>query len=81
LRLGQKSLEKNSLNKPRLTKANALLCPTCCIEYVEVVFDLEIDGVILDSVKALKCPECNEELFTPEQYETIARRIKISINP
>ncbi len=80
MRLGQNNLEKNIPNKLTLTKANALLCPTCCVEYVEVEFDLEVDGIILDNVKALKCPECNEELFTPEQYETIARRIKSSTN-
>jgi hypothetical protein len=59
-------------------KANALLCPTCCIEYVEVEFDLEVDGVILSNVKAIRCPECNEELFTPQQYEVIAKRITCS---
>jgi hypothetical protein len=78
LRFGQKSLGKNSPNKLNITKANALLCPTCCIEYVEVEFDLEVDGVILSNVKAIRCPECNEELFTPQQYEAIAKRITYS---
>jgi hypothetical protein len=75
LRFGQNNLEDNSLNKPKSTKAGALLCPTCCIEYLEVEFDFEVDGVILHNVKALRCPACDEEVFTPEQYETIAKKI------
>jgi len=57
-----------------MTKANALLCPTCCIEYLEVEFDLEVDGLILHKVKALRCPVCKEEVFTPWQIEAIKRR-------
>jgi hypothetical protein len=67
-------LEKNSSNKLNGTKANALLCPLCCIEFVEVEFDLEFDGVILYNVKALRCPRCHEEVFTPEQVEEIRKR-------
>jgi YgiT-type zinc finger domain-containing protein len=78
LRRVQKSLEKNSPNKSKDTKASALLCPTCCVEYVEVEFDLEVDSVILHNVKALRCPECEEELFTPKQYEIIKKRINNS---
>ena len=81
MRFGQKNLEKNSPNKPNGTKANALLCPACCVEYVEVEFDLEVDGVILHNVKALKCPGCEEELFTPQQYEEIKNRINDSTEP
>jgi hypothetical protein len=77
LRLGQKSLEKNSHNKPKGTKANAVLCPNCCVEYVEVEFDLEVDGVILHNVSALRCPACNAEVFTPQQYEAIKKRISV----
>ncbi|MGD0996090.1 MAG: hypothetical protein ABR909_11275 [Candidatus Bathyarchaeia archaeon] len=68
-------MEKNSPNKPRSIRASALLCPTCCVEYVEVEFDFELDGVILHNVKALRCPACEEEVFTPEQYEAIRKRI------
>jgi hypothetical protein len=74
-------LEKNSSKKSKDTKASALLCPTCCVEYVEVEFDLEVDRVILHNVKALRCPECEEELFTPQQYETIKKRINNSTEP
>ena len=74
MRFGQKNLEKNSSNKLNGTKANALLCPSCCIEFVEVEFDLEFDGVILHNVKALRCPACHEEVFTPEQVEAIRKR-------
>jgi YgiT-type zinc finger domain-containing protein len=45
------------------------------VEYVEVEFDFEVDGVILHNVKALRCPACEEEVFTPEQYEAIRKRI------
>jgi hypothetical protein len=34
-----------------------------------------VDGVILHNVKALKCPVCEEEMFTPEQFEAIRKRI------
>jgi hypothetical protein len=75
LRLGLKGLEKNSPNKPAVTKAGALLCPTCCVEYLEVTFDCEFDGVVLHEVKALRCPRCEEEVFSPEQQEEIRKRI------
>jgi hypothetical protein len=64
-------LPKNSNN----TKAGALLCPLCCLEYVEVIFDCEIDGTILRDVKALKCPSCGEEVFTPEQQQAITEKL------
>ena len=75
MRFGQKNLGKKLPNKPNGTKANALLCPSCCIEYIEVEFDFEVDGIILQNVKALKCPNCSEELFTPEQSDAITDRI------
>jgi hypothetical protein len=74
-------LEKNSHNKETGTKAGALFCPVCCVEYVEVEFDLEVDGVVLHNVKALRCPACQEERFTPEQYAEIAKRISDSTEP
>jgi hypothetical protein len=64
-------LEKNSRNSD--TKANALLCPVCCVEYIEVEFDFEVDGVVLHNVKALKCPSCEQEVFTQEQVEAIRK--------
>ncbi|MGA3061064.1 MAG: hypothetical protein ABSD92_11950 [Candidatus Bathyarchaeia archaeon] len=69
-------MEKNSQNKPKSIRANALLCPTCYVEYVEVEFDFEVDGLILHNVKALRCPTCEYEIFTPEQYEAIRKRIR-----
>jgi hypothetical protein len=57
-------------------KAGALICPTCCVEYIEVEFDVDFDGDILRNVKALRCPVCNEEVFTPEQHEEISKKIK-----
>jgi len=66
-------LPKNSSNTE--TKAGALLCPSCCVEYVEVVFDCEFNGVVLRNVKALKCPMCEEEVFTPEQQQAIVEKL------
>jgi hypothetical protein len=68
-------LAKDSRTKEKATKAGALLCPSCCVEYVEVQFDFEIDGIVLHDVKALRCPRCEEEVFTPEQQEIIRKRI------
>jgi hypothetical protein len=68
-------LAKNSASKPVGTKAGALLCPSCCVEFVEVQFDCEIDGVVLRDVKALRCPRCEEEVFTPEQQQAIAKKL------
>jgi len=68
-------LEKNSPDKPRSIKANALLCSVCCVECVEVEFDVEVEGVVLQNVKAMRCPACGEEMFTPEQFEAIRKRI------
>ena len=67
-------MEKNSPKKTACTKAGALLCPVCCVEYEEVEFDFEVDGVVLHNVKALRCPSCQEERFTPEQTEAITKR-------
>jgi hypothetical protein len=66
-------LKKNSPN--RHTKANALLCPSCCVEYVEIEFDFEVDGLILRDVKGLQCPTCGEEQFTSKQVEDIGKRL------
>jgi YgiT-type zinc finger domain-containing protein len=67
-------LEKNSQNKQKVTKANALLCPSCCVEYIEVQFDFKVEDVILHNVKALKCPSCDNEVFTPQQIEKIIKK-------
>jgi hypothetical protein len=71
-------LEKNSPKRSAGTKAGALLCPVCCVEYVEIEFDFEIDGIVLHNVKALRCPACQEEQFTPEQIAAIAKRVSDS---
>lgn len=71
-------MEKNSPSKTAGTKANALLCPICCVELVEVEFDFEVDGVVLHNVKALRCPICHDERFTPEQVEAIKERVSSS---
>jgi YgiT-type zinc finger domain-containing protein len=55
--------------------AGALLCPTCIVEYVEIEFDMEVDGIVIHNVRALKCPGCNEEVFTSEQQEEVRRQI------
>jgi len=68
-------LEKKSNNKSKELKASALLCPNCCTEYVEVEFDIEINGFVIPKVAALKCPACAEEHFTAQQFELIRKRI------
>jgi hypothetical protein len=45
------------------------------VEYVEVEFDAEFQGVILHNVKALRCPSCKEEVFTEEQQDAVSKRI------
>ncbi|MCW4024213.1 MAG: hypothetical protein NWF01_04165 [Candidatus Bathyarchaeota archaeon] len=61
---------------PKSTKANAMLCPFCCVEYLEIEVDLEIDGEILRDVKALRCPNCQDEQFSPEHLEEISKKLK-----
>jgi len=68
-------LEKKSPNTSRNFRANALLCPVCCVEYVEVEFDFEVEGSVLHNVKALRCPACEEEIFTQEQVQEIKKRV------
>lgn len=70
------SLEKDSADNAA-AKAGALLCPVCCVEYVEVMFDCEVDGVLLREVKALRCPKCKLEVFSPQQQEEVMRRIGV----
>jgi hypothetical protein len=65
------------VTKNSTTKANALLCPVCCIEYEEVEFDFEVDGTILHNIKALRCPACQQEAFSPEQQEAIKKQINL----
>ena len=76
MKRGLKSLAKNLQNKINSTKAGALMCPSCCVEYVEVQFDCEFDGVLLRDVKALKCPRCEEEVFSPQQQEDIKKKLE-----
>ncbi len=42
---------------------------------------MEVEGIILHKIKALRCPECKEELFTPQQYEIIQKRIDDPAQP
>lgn len=56
-------------------------CPKCDTEYVEVEVDFEYGDIILRNVKALRCPKCGEELFTPEQYDAIRSRIRSVAQP
>jgi hypothetical protein len=56
-------------------KAGALLCPVCCVEYVEVQADFDIDGKVLRDIKMLRCPVCQEEKFTQQQQEIFEKRL------
>jgi hypothetical protein len=62
-------------NQEQTIKAGALLCPVCCVEYIETGADLEIDGTILHNIKVLRCPSCQDEQFTPEQQAEIERKL------
>jgi len=62
-------------------KCEVSKCPKCDVEYVEVEVDFEYGDVILRKVKALRCPVCKEELFTPEQYGVIRARIRSVAQP
>ena len=55
-------------------KAGALMCPVCCVEFIEIEVDFEIDGAVLRNIKVLRCPICQEEHFTPDLLETIEGR-------
>ena len=79
--IGQIQMPNHTDHSEKTLKAGTLLCPICCVKYIEIEFDFEIDGIVLQNVKALKCPICQEELFTPEQYETIQKRIRTSNRP
>ena len=59
------------------TPAGALLCPICCVEYVEVMFDFEVGGIVLHDVAVLRCPICSEEVFSPQQQEAIRKKLAI----
>ncbi|MCW4000851.1 MAG: hypothetical protein NWE93_11480 [Candidatus Bathyarchaeota archaeon] len=68
-------MAKNSSSKISGTKAGALLCPICCVEYMEVEFDCEVDGVVLHNVKALRCPRCQQEALTPQQQQDLQQQL------
>jgi YgiT-type zinc finger domain-containing protein len=56
-------------------------CPKCNTKYEEVEVDFEYGDIILRNVKALRCPKCKEELFTPEQYRAIRERMRSVVQP
>ena len=68
----------NNKNRPQeaTVKAGALMCPVCCVEYIEVEVDFEYGNEVLRNVKMLRCPVCQEELFTPEQNHTVTLRMQ-----
>jgi uncharacterized protein with PIN domain len=56
-------------------------CPKCKKECEEVTVDHECEGTVLRNVKALRCPDCKEELFTLEQYDAIRDRLRHVLQP
>ncbi|MCW4006889.1 MAG: hypothetical protein NWF04_09925 [Candidatus Bathyarchaeota archaeon] len=66
-----KSHSQSRQTPTETVKAGALLCPTCCVEYLEIKGDFEFDGAVIKDVAMLKCPVCQEEIFTPEQQRRI----------
>jgi hypothetical protein len=71
----------NDAKHELVLKAGALLCPVCCVEFIEVEIDLEVEGALLQDVTALRCPVCQEEQFTPAQLEAIEERLRSKIEP
>jgi hypothetical protein len=59
-----------------MIKAGALICLTCCVEFIEVEVDFEVDGEIFRNIKVLRCPVCQDEQFTPQQQEDIEKRLE-----
>lgn len=57
------------------------VCPKCNKKCEEVTLDYEYHGIVLRNVKGLRCPDCKEELFTLEQYDTIRDRLRNVIQP
>ena len=51
-------------------------CPRDKIEYATVRTDYEYQGMLFRNVKVERCPRCHEEVFTPEQYESLRRRVE-----
>ena len=45
------------------------------MEYVEIEFDFEVEGLILRGIKGLQCPICRVEQFTSKQVEDIEKRL------
>lgn len=57
------------------------ICPKCNKQCEEVTIDYEYQGVVLRNAKALRCPNCKEEVFTLEQYDAIRERLRNIIQP
>lgn len=57
------------------------VCPKCNKQCEEVTIDYEYQGVVLRNTKALRCPNCKEEVFTLEQYEAIRTRLRNITQP
>ena len=62
-------------------KAGALLCPVCCVEYINFEVDFEVEGTIFRNIKVLRCPVCQDEQFTPEQQEVFEKQIRNHRDP
>jgi len=62
-------------------KKQMSICPKCNKECEEVTIDYEYQGVLIRNVKALRCPNCKEEVFNLEQYDTIRERLRNIIQP
>jgi YgiT-type zinc finger domain-containing protein len=57
------------------------ICQKCNKKCEEVTIDYEYHDIVLRNVKALRCPDCKEELFTLEQYDAIHNRLRNVIQP
>ena len=51
------------------------------VEHQEVETDFETQGIVMRSVKGLRCPVGGEEMFTREQVAEIRRRFTEILKP
>ncbi|MEW5955436.1 MAG: hypothetical protein AB1626_02765 [Candidatus Micrarchaeota archaeon] len=59
-----------------MKKARKVICKKCRQPAEEVVLDSYeyLEGIPLQSVRALECPRCKQFVFTPEQVEEMEAR-------
>jgi len=66
----------------RLESKRGVRCPRCGRgEYEESTIDFEYRGVIMPNTPCLKCNNCGDIIFTPDNYRTIWEKIRLLSPP